>query len=184
MRTVLLTENYRSVQPVLDVSRILIDRNEERLVSHLEGLSKVLISRGEEVRDLTQLPVIRAYDSKVQEEAGVLMEIEKLLESGTDPAEIAVIYYRHAQADQLIRLMGRKQLPYALRKQLNSLDVPLVDRSCRSWSMQAKNTGSRTVQNTCFLKCCISHSLVSTDTTFCLWLLICRVKGPITTGVR
>lgn len=126
MRTVLLTENYRSVQPVLDVSRILIDRNEERLVSHLEGLSKVLISRGEEVRDLTQLPVIRAYDSKVQEEAGVLMEIEKLLESGTDPAEIAVIYYRHAQADQLIRLMGRKQLPYALRKQLNSLDVPLV----------------------------------------------------------
>ena len=70
MRTVLLTENYRSVQPVLDVSRILIDRNEERLVSHLEGLSKVLISRGEEVRDLTQLPVIRAYDSKVQEEAG------------------------------------------------------------------------------------------------------------------
>ena len=40
--TVVLTNNYRSTQPILDVSKTLINRNEERLVKKIEGLSKDL----------------------------------------------------------------------------------------------------------------------------------------------
>jgi DNA helicase-2/ATP-dependent DNA helicase PcrA len=43
--TVVLTSNYRSTQPILDVSKALIDRNEERLVKKIAGLSKELVSR-------------------------------------------------------------------------------------------------------------------------------------------
>src|ERR1051326_3802338 len=42
--TVVLTNNYRSTQPILDISRTLIDKNQERLVRQLPGLSKKLIS--------------------------------------------------------------------------------------------------------------------------------------------
>ena len=41
--TVVLTNNYRSAQPILDVSKTLIDRNTERLISKIDGLSKELI---------------------------------------------------------------------------------------------------------------------------------------------
>src|SRR5579872_4021676 len=42
--TVVLTHNYRSTQPILDISRTLIDKNEERLVNQIPGLSKLLVS--------------------------------------------------------------------------------------------------------------------------------------------
>ncbi|MFZ9718542.1 MAG: UvrD-helicase domain-containing protein, partial [Chitinophagaceae bacterium] len=37
--TVVLTNNYRSVQPILDASKSLIDRNQERLINKMDGLS-------------------------------------------------------------------------------------------------------------------------------------------------
>src|SRR2546421_2432670 len=37
---VVLTHNYRSTQPILDISRTLIERNSERLVRKMEGLNK------------------------------------------------------------------------------------------------------------------------------------------------
>src|SRR5436305_13848302 len=40
--TIVLVNNYRSVQPILDVSKTLINKNEERLVKQIEGLSKEL----------------------------------------------------------------------------------------------------------------------------------------------
>lgn len=42
--TIVLVNNYRSTQPILDVSKTLINSNEERLVKQLEGLSKDLRS--------------------------------------------------------------------------------------------------------------------------------------------
>ncbi len=42
--TVVLTNNYRSTQPILDVSKTLINRNDERLVRKIDGLSKDLLS--------------------------------------------------------------------------------------------------------------------------------------------
>ena len=42
--TVVLTHNYRSTQSILDISKTLIDRNNDRLIKQIEGLSKELIS--------------------------------------------------------------------------------------------------------------------------------------------
>lgn len=40
LMTVVLTNNYRSTQPILDISKTLIDKNAERLVKQLPGLTK------------------------------------------------------------------------------------------------------------------------------------------------
>jgi DNA helicase-2/ATP-dependent DNA helicase PcrA len=51
--TVVLTNNYRSTQPILDISKSLIDRNSERLVQQMEGLSKTLLSEQHAVKNLS-----------------------------------------------------------------------------------------------------------------------------------
>lgn len=60
--TVVLTNNYRSTQPILDVSKTLIDRNEERLVKQIEGLSKDLRSSNEHIR-ATHSPRLQEYET-------------------------------------------------------------------------------------------------------------------------
>ena len=53
---IVLTNNYRSTQPILNVSKSLIDRNEERLVARLPGLSKELVSSNADINHLNALP--------------------------------------------------------------------------------------------------------------------------------
>src|SRR5436190_20384898 len=50
---VVLVNNYRSIQPILDTSKTLIDRNNERLINKVEGLSKDLIASNIKIRHLT-----------------------------------------------------------------------------------------------------------------------------------
>ncbi len=54
--TVVLTNNYRSTQPILDVSKTLINRNEERLVKQIPGLSKELLSSNLLINQLVTSP--------------------------------------------------------------------------------------------------------------------------------
>lgn len=42
------------------------------------------------------------YENTLQEQAGILMQVEKLREDGVPLEEIAIIYYKHAQAENLI----------------------------------------------------------------------------------
>ncbi|HRF77753.1 MAG TPA: UvrD-helicase domain-containing protein, partial [Chitinophagales bacterium] len=42
IEVVVLTDNYRSHQAILDASRVIIEKNEERLINKLKNLSKVL----------------------------------------------------------------------------------------------------------------------------------------------
>src|SRR5450631_3668981 len=42
--TIVLTRNYRSTQPILDISKHLISNNKERLINKIEGLSKDLVA--------------------------------------------------------------------------------------------------------------------------------------------
>ena len=51
--TIVLENNYRSTQPILDASTLLINNNQERLVNKMEGLSKNL--KATRTRVLTDL---------------------------------------------------------------------------------------------------------------------------------
>src|SRR5664279_6032595 len=59
---IVLTNNYRSTQPILDISKALIDKNTERLINKFEGLTKDLIAAHEQVKDLRHQPVIVEYN--------------------------------------------------------------------------------------------------------------------------
>jgi DNA helicase-2/ATP-dependent DNA helicase PcrA len=44
-QVLVLTDNYRSTQQILDISSRVIDNNETRIVKHVPGISKTLFAR-------------------------------------------------------------------------------------------------------------------------------------------
>src|SRR3984885_2132695 len=90
--TVVLTNNYRSTQPILDISRTLIDKNEERLVKQIPGLSKNLRSSHPVISRRAYPPRLQEYLSPRQEMTNITLQIERLLTGGVVPGRIAIIY--------------------------------------------------------------------------------------------
>ena len=97
IKTIMLTENYRSTQPILDISKTLIDKNNERLISHVPGLNKTLVTGKETLKNSTHLPVIKAWRNAREEMIGITHEIETLVHSGVEPKKNC----RHLQGKQI-----------------------------------------------------------------------------------
>ncbi len=126
--TVVLTNNYRSTQPILDVSKALIDRNEERLINKMEGLSKELLSSHDGVKQLKHLPEIREYQTQQQELIGLVLEVEKLLATGVQGKDIGIIYRENKYGDELSRYLRLRGIPFYSKRNLNILDQPFIQQ--------------------------------------------------------
>lgn len=123
LQTILLSQNYRSTQTILDASSRLIAQNNLRAVRLLgDGVEKTLHAQ----RTGETLPEARLYPNRLQEIAGIAAEIETMLAEGTPPQEIAVLYARHRQAEQLLVLLEKKGIPYQTKRPVNALDLPMV----------------------------------------------------------
>jgi len=125
---VVLTNNYRSTQQILDVSKSLIDKNKERLIEKLEGLPKNLISANERVKYLKHQPVIVEYNTVKDEMADITNKVEKLIESGVDPGRIAVIYKENMYGEQLIKYFRLKNIPVYSKRNINILQDPFAKK--------------------------------------------------------
>jgi DNA helicase-2/ATP-dependent DNA helicase PcrA len=128
VKLVLLQQNYRSSQVILNSSRILIHQNKIRIVHSLQslGIEKTLTAQHEQFADLAVLPKIVAYPNRAQEEADIVEQIIQWQSEGFPLEEIAVIYARHRQAQHLITLLDKKGIPYNTKRKVNVLDVPII----------------------------------------------------------
>lgn len=126
IKSIVLTENYRSNQKILDASKVLIDNNHERLIHKIPDLDKTLSASHPVMTESKVAPRFIQYPNLAQEEAGIIKQIETLLEQGFPMNEVAIIYHRHAQAENLIQLFEKKNIPYQVRKKINILDLPLI----------------------------------------------------------
>ncbi len=140
--TIVLVNNYRSTQPILDISKTLIDKNEERLVKQIEGLSKDLISSKTEMKvgtgqlavdsnDLSTAhpinhPAIYEYQTMRDEMIGIVLSIEDLMAKGVPGAEIGVIYRENKWGEELAAYLRLKKISYYSKRSLNILDQPLI----------------------------------------------------------
>ncbi len=123
---VVLTDNYRSTQPILDVSKTLISRNEERLIKKVEGLSKDLLSSNSGINHLTHLPTIKEYNTPREEMIGITLEVERLLAKGTKPNCIGIIYRENKYGDELSKYFKLRKIPLYSRRNTNLLHEPLI----------------------------------------------------------
>jgi DNA helicase-2/ATP-dependent DNA helicase PcrA len=122
LKKVVLTENYRSVQPVLDAAKTLIEHNEQRLVKQIPGLSKDLRAANEALKELKIFPAIRVYENEFSENAHIASAVQQLMAAGVKPGEIAVIYREHRFGDELIKYLQLLDVPFYAKRSINLLE--------------------------------------------------------------
>lgn len=132
LETVVLEENYRSSQRILDTSGAVIRHNRIRAINRLEPpLTKSL--RAVSPRFAALSPAEQeagarmvVYENRLHELADVAQQIENLIKNGTNPSDIAVLYARHRQSVNLLSLFEKKGIPYQTKRPVNALELPVM----------------------------------------------------------
>jgi DNA helicase-2/ATP-dependent DNA helicase PcrA len=127
LSTVVLMHNYRSNQHILDISRALINNNQERLTAQLD-LDKNLHSSHLRFEEEVVVPVIREYENPGQEVVDVAMQIKELVNNGTPPSEIAVIYRNHSQVEELLHFLEIQKIAVNTRRKIDILTIPFGEK--------------------------------------------------------
>ena len=128
LMTVVLAHNYRSTQPILDISTTLISRNQERLVAQLPGLVKQLISSNHRISHVTHSPLIREYENQQQEMIGITVQIRDLIANGVAPGRIGVIYKENKYGEELAKYFQLLNIPVYSKRRMNIFEMPLAQK--------------------------------------------------------
>ncbi len=128
IQVIVMEENYRSTQNILDSACILINNNRERLINQIAGLKKELSAQNTELATLPNKPVIKQYYNTKHEEGAIADAIVQLHAEAVPLNEIAIIYRNHKQAEEIINLIEKKGISYNVVKRINILDLPLITK--------------------------------------------------------
>ena len=132
IKVIVLPHNYRSSQAILDKAMATIENNKNRLINQLSELEldKNIISSAHRFKDGMEsvIPVVKVYNNILQEEADLVMQIEKMQQEGKPLSEVAILYAQHKQAENIMALMDRKGIPYNVKKPVNILEQPLTEQ--------------------------------------------------------
>jgi DNA helicase-2/ATP-dependent DNA helicase PcrA len=127
LQTVVLKHNYRSNQHILDISKALINNNFERLTTQLQ-LDKDLRASHPRFVEMTVEPVIREYENANQELVDVSAQIKHLIDKGTEPGEMAVIYRNHSQVEEMIQYLEVKKIAVNTKRKIDILTQPFGEK--------------------------------------------------------
>ncbi|HYJ37797.1 MAG TPA: ATP-dependent DNA helicase [Chitinophagaceae bacterium] len=125
---VVLRNNYRSTQSILDLSLSLIERNEKRLINQMAGLTKELISSNPKYRAQSIPPVIKEYETTRHEMIDITMQVKDLLDRNIPAGRIAVIYKENKYGEELMEYFRLQQIPFYSKRSLDILQIPLAQK--------------------------------------------------------
>ncbi|MGH2552651.1 MAG: ATP-dependent helicase, partial [Chitinophagaceae bacterium] len=126
--TVVLKNNYRSTQPILDISKTLIDRNQERLVKKIDGLRKELFSAHSPINTIPIHPFIQEYETERQEMIGIVKKVQSLVAQHISPGRIGIIYKENKYGLELAQYFKQLNIPVYSKRNLNILELPLAQK--------------------------------------------------------
>ncbi len=138
----ILTENYRSTQPILDAAYRLIQYNNPDRLEVREQIDKRLIARSP---DVFSSPVQHWYFDTVLEEAGAIAEmIFGEVQSGAAYHQFALLVRANNHADDYLRALNMKGIPYrfsGMRGLYNTPEVRVLIAFMRA-TVDRHNSGS------------------------------------------
>lgn len=128
IKVVLLQQNYRSTQAVLDAAGGLITHNEQRITRHLAdlGIAKNLRAALPLRQASTVVPEVLVYPNSFQEAVAIMQQLRAQQQAGIPWREMAIIYARHQQVQQLQEMLDKEGIPYQTRRKTNILDSRMI----------------------------------------------------------
>lgn len=119
---VVLTNNYRSSQNILDKAKVLIENNQDRLVNRYSYLTKELTECRTSKNQSAPRPQVIAYQNITQEEVGIISKINELHLAGVPYNHIAILYTKHKMVENLVRYFSQIKVPVNVKKRVNVLE--------------------------------------------------------------
>lgn len=151
-KVVLLEENYRSTKNILNAANDVIKNNKARKDKNLWTEN----SEGVKIK-------YHKAESEMDEAFYVYSEIQKLLDNGVDPRDIAVLYRTNAQSRAIEEMLLKENIPYKVvgsfyfynRKEIKDLIsyLKLINNSyddtslLRVINVPKRGIGLRTIEN-------------------------------------
>jgi DNA helicase-2/ATP-dependent DNA helicase PcrA len=126
--TIVLENNYRSTQPILDASTLLINNNQERLINKVKGLTKNLIAALPENKALQNLPIIAYYNDPQEEMMAIAEQINQLIKEGIASKEIAVLFKENKYGEEIAHFLQQKNIPIYSKRTANLFDQVLIQQ--------------------------------------------------------
>lgn len=124
VKVIVMTDNYRSNQNILDLAREIILTGEDRLENIVSGIDKKLISKNYAIKP-GEIKKIK-FSTREHQYHNIALRIKKLIDSGHEPKEIAVISRKHQELENLVPYMHHYNVPIVYEKQQNVLATPHI----------------------------------------------------------
>lgn len=123
LKLIVLKNNYRSHQLILDSSLAVINHNHQRITTLIQSLDKSLRS----VSTYDPDPInIFAAPNPLSETYQVTQEVKKLITAGVSPHDIAVLYRHNSDVALLESVFQNESVPYRLETGIDVLTHPLI----------------------------------------------------------
>ncbi|MFB6212508.1 MAG: UvrD-helicase domain-containing protein, partial [Candidatus Magasanikbacteria bacterium] len=119
-----LQKNYRSRQEILELSKSIIRKGEERLENLLEGVDKDLMSALERGSGELKNKVL---ETELHERAWVAKKCRELIEKNSvEPQDIAVIARRHSHLKDIVPYFLEEDINISYERKRNVLEEPHI----------------------------------------------------------
>lgn len=121
-KLLVLTDNYRSTQNILDAASQIIDQAEDRLVKRDSSISKQLIAAklGDKKSKIEHI----SFPTRQHQQTAVAKNIKKLWDSGK--TDIAVLARNHESLEQLASILLEYNVPINYERRSNVLENDAV----------------------------------------------------------
>jgi len=121
---IVLKNNYRSAQNILDAARYIIKKGVSRLEGIMPEIQKELVSVNKNIPKGS----IRSHEfaSRELEYHWIILEVEKLLSEKTPAKEIAIIAREHKELEALVPYFHDAKIPISYERQQNVLLEPHI----------------------------------------------------------
>ncbi len=120
LTTVVLENNYRSNQAILDLCTTSIENNSERLTKRISTLEKKLISSHPTLKEDKNMPIFSTFNTIEEERVFLLENIKKDLEK-IPKSEIAIIVRSNKEVEELSRFFIQNQVDVVSKQNTNIL---------------------------------------------------------------
>lgn len=119
LKTIALTANYRSQQNILDAAHDLISHNDSGLPETVVELQAKGENKLQPIRE-------QIYQNQTAERQGTARKIKNLIENGTAPEEIALLFRTNKDAKVFAESLQQEKIPVSIELDEDILDQPAI----------------------------------------------------------